>query len=408
MCSNSYSCGPSRYKCTHLYMKSLNPQSPESDLSDVDVPPPTTTFLRQRQKREIQTDNEESITEKLKSIDMFPKAVEESMTNTRSGLFLTIVTVLLICVLIVHQVGQWREIRTKEHMVVDTTPNERLNITFDITFHRLQCSLCNFDVMDVAGEYIEDVSQGISRQRLNPDSSPIGEPYTDDEDISDVKGEGCRVKGIINVTKVAGNTHLAVGGVHNAHKSNTQDGSTDSTAPQRFRTRKHIHKFQMHQMRAFDARHTVHSLTFGNSYPGQAQPLSGTSAALNGVAHYQYFFKVIPTTYTSTVDGVTIHSNAYSVTEKATLIDLQNPAASGGIPGIFLIYDFSPFRVEIVQYRNSVLSFIVSLCAIVGGTLTIVGMVYSLLRHTYDAIVSRSAAQAEGYSALSSMDAIIK
>lgn len=235
--------------------------------------------------------------------------------------------------------------------------------------------------MDVSGENNEDVSQGIVRQRLLSDGTRIGQPYNDDDDIEDIKGEGCRVTASIEVTKVAGNIHLAVGGVRHKHvpKENTSGG-----APLRqYRTRKHVHKFQLHQMRSFDAAHTIHALAFGQRFQGQADPLAGVTASLEDVAHYQYFVKVTPTTYTA-VAGDALNSNQYTVAEKHTLIAAGSPTQGSEIPGIFFIYDFSPFRVERIEYRRSLLSFVVSLCAILGGTVTVVGMAYAVARAAKD------------------------
>lgn len=63
------------------------------------------------------------------------------------------------------------------------------------------------------------------------------------------KGEGCRLTGHMLVNKVNGNFHVAFG------DSIVRDGM-------------HIHQFLPQEAPTFNVSHTVHSLSFGDSYPG--------------------------------------------------------------------------------------------------------------------------------------------
>jgi hypothetical protein len=57
---------------------------------------------------------------------------------------------------------------------------------------------------------------------------------------------------------------------------------------------------------------------------------------------YQYFLKVVPTTY-SDVRNASTHTNQYSVTEN---FRDGGPAATGRmLPGVFFFYDLSPIKV---------------------------------------------------------------
>ncbi len=87
----------------------------------------------------------------------------------------------------------------------------------------------------------------------------------------------------------------------------------------------------------------------------------------------------MPTIY-QPIFGWPIHSNQYSVTKHAVEIDV----ASGTFahPGLFFEYDFSPIMVKFTETRRSFLQFLTSLCAIVGGMLTVAGMVDSLIHQT--------------------------
>jgi hypothetical protein len=59
---------------------------------------------------------------------------------------------------------------------------------------------------------------------------------------------------------------------------------------------------------------------------------------------YQYFLKVVPTTYVD-LRNRTIHTNQFSVTEHFR--ETASPAMGGGqLPGVFLFYDLSPIKVR--------------------------------------------------------------
>ena len=55
-------------------------------------------------------------------------------------------------------------------------------------------------------------------------------------------------------------------------------------------------------------------------------------------------------------------------------------------PGVWFRYDFSPIMVRVVETRYGFLSFLVSLCAILGGVFALSGIVDQLL---YRSLVER-------------------
>ncbi len=90
---------------------------------------------------------------------------------------------------------------------------------------------------------------------------------------------------------------------------------------------------------------------------------------------YQYFIKVVPTTYES-LNGNVLNTNQYSVTEHFKPLKGEN---AHGLPGVFFMYELSPIMVKFSETRKSFAHFLTSLCAIVGGVFTVAGMVDSVL-----------------------------
>lgn len=53
----------------------------------------------------------------------------------------------------------------------------------------------------------------------------------------------------------------------------------------------------------------------------------------------------------------------------------MNPGGGRGLPGVFFFYEISPLHVEIVEsFRKGYIAFFTSVCAIIGGVVTTMGM----------------------------------
>ena len=82
--------------------------------------------------------------------------------------------------------------------------------------------------------------------------------------------------------------------------------------------------------------------------------------------------KIVPTRYVF-FNGTTIETNQFSVTEHMRHV---NPGGGRGLPGVFFFYEISPLHVEIVEgYRKGWVAFFTSVCAIIGGVVTTMGMI---------------------------------
>ncbi|GMQ01643.1 hypothetical protein CsSME_00048207 [Camellia sinensis var. sinensis] len=163
--------------------------------------------------------------------------------------------------------------------------------------------------------------------------------------IKDEEGEGCNIHGSLEVNKVAGNFHFALG--KSFHQSNV-----------------HLNELLAFQNDMYNISHKINKLAFGDYFPGVVNPLDGVQwvhETPNGM--YQYFIKVVPTIYTN-VRGRTIQSNQFSVTEhfKGSEIGrFQSPH------GVYFFYDLSPIKVTVTEAHTPFLHFLTHLCAIIGG-----------------------------------------
>ncbi|KAF2754117.1 DUF1692-domain-containing protein [Pseudovirgaria hyperparasitica] len=238
------------------------------------------------------------------------------------------------------------------------------------------------------------------------------------EKLDEQRREGCRIEGGIRVNKVVGNFHLAPG-------KSFSNGNM------------HVHDLDNYLKDEADHSftHTVHSLRFGPPLPDDAierirhgqtglwtnhhlNPLDGTTQSTSDKAfNYMYFVKVVSTAYlplgwekiktpeglsnTEETGGIphemvalgrmghgykgSIETHQYSVTShKRNLRGGSDESeghkerihARGGIPGVFFSYDISPMKVINREVRSRSFSgFLVGMCAVVGGTLTVAAAV---------------------------------
>ena len=196
-----------------------------------------------------------------------------------------------------------------------------------------------------------------------------------------MKGEGCNLEGFMDVNKVNGNFHMALG------KSKSVDGRL-------------IHEFNPEDAEFFNTSHTVHSLGFGPQVPGMANPLDGHVGVYDlhksATGVFQYFIKIVPTIY---IDGRgrTTKSNQFSFTHKFTPVGEgsdakkaleheghhghghRHPQMISALPGVFFVYELSPFVMHKEVEDVGFFHFFTRACSVVGGAFTISGIVSSLM-----------------------------
>ncbi|CAM9156123.1 unnamed protein product [Chrysoparadoxa australica] len=342
-----------------------------------------------------------------------------------------------------------------ERLVVDTTLKHKLHINMNLTFHSINCLDLHIDAMDVAGDNQFDLEHNMVKQRLDATGGTIGnvmseqvsvqetmavlpddycgncygadgpgksrccntcqdvlDGYSDkgwqthsikltaeqcvrerNLDIPLTEGEGCNLSGFLAVNKVAGNFHMAMG------ESLMRDG-------------KHIHLFNIDEANTFNISHTIHHLSFGESYPGMNNPLDGAVRIVDedaGTGLMQYFIQLVPTiysgelvtsqfSYTMKFRSLYGHSDYHYHEDHREHHSTAGEVKGGGkeehkkrgitqylLPGVFFVYDVSPFMVEVSQRPSYLSHFLIRLCAIAGGAYRVSSMadgaVYYVMNH---------------------------
>lgn len=367
----------------------------------------------------------------LKRFDAYPKTLEDFRIKTFGGGAVTVISGLLMFILFVSELSFYLSTEITPELYVDTSRGQKLRINLDVLFPKLPCVYLSIDAMDVSGEQQIDVMHSILKRRMDVDGNPIDEnaekgdlgdksheakeilkldenrcescygAETSDqmccntcEDVREAyrkkgwalsevdnikqctregwkdkletqRNEGCLVTGHLEVNKVAGNFHFAPGKSFQQHHV-------------------HVHDLQPFGSTQFNLTHHIRHLSFGNEYPGITHPLDGTAVAAEETGiMYQYFVKIVPTVYRK-LNGEVVNTNQFSVTKHKRVV--RQVTGEHGLPGVFVLYEFSPMVVQYTENRRSFMHFLTGLCAIVGGIFTVAGLIDSMIYHSSRAL----------------------
>jgi len=335
--------------------------------------------------------------ESLKKFDVYTKVQDDCVQKSQAGGIVTVITSFILALLFWIELREFCSVEAIDSISVDTRINQKLPIGLNITFPHLRCDEVSVDTVDSAGDNQVNVHGGLEQVSLDArgqpviDSEPVVKPgdclscmeATDDQhkccntcqELKDAyvaqdlayfhildtapqckNSIGCRIHGKVVVNKVSGNVHVALG------RSTIRDG-------------KHVHEFNMHDVSdGFNTSHEIHAITFGDYVPGVFSPLDGTTKIVrHGAFMFHYYIKLVPTVFTDRW-GEEVYTNQYSVTDSARNVQVRSGELSG-LPGVFIVYDFSPFLMRKTEKSKPWSYIFTSMCAIIGGVFSIASLV---------------------------------
>jgi hypothetical protein len=206
-------------------------------------------------------------------------------------------------------------------------------------------------------------------QKLKDAYMAAGLPYYHILDTAEqCKGSvGCRVFGSVKVNKNNGNVHVALG------KSITRRGKV-------------VHEFNIADINdGYNTSHAIHHLGFGDSVPGVESPLDGTVKIVkHGAVMFHYYIRLVPTEFTDRY-GNKVFSNQYAVSDTARDVKVRNGELTG-LPGVFIVYNFSPFLMEKRERVKPWSYILTSTCAIVGGVIALARVIDIILYRIFGTV----------------------
>jgi hypothetical protein len=271
--------------------------------------------------------------------------------------------------LIFSELAEYLKVTTQTEMYVDVNRGwDKLTINLDVTFSKFPCGILSLDAQDVIGTHLVKLEGNMLKTRLTAEGTSIGdEDALTDSYRVDIEGikrqldrkEGCRLHGHVKVNKVPGNLHVSSHAYH-----------------------EFIHSIIEGDYSLLDLSHQITALSFGEEADLSAIRLTFSEGVLSpldelfkekssGEARsYEYYLKVVPTTFKL------LDSHEYFVHQFTADTHEYRPR---GLPAVFFRYDLSPVTVKYAQSQASLASFLVEVCAVVGGVFAVARAVESVI-----------------------------
>ncbi|KAH7325395.1 endoplasmic reticulum vesicle transporter-domain-containing protein [Rhizoctonia solani] len=369
-------------------------------------------------------------------LDGFGKTLSEVQVKTRTGAFLTMISAAIILVFALIEVIDYRTPAIDADLRVNTGRSESMSVKMNITFPRVPCYLLSLDITDISGDTRQDVSHNVLKTRLDATGEVMHENTLnyrvksegeccqtcesvrqayltkgwsfDDATtieqcvaehwtnyIHEQSSEGCRIKRQFHFSP--GRSFLTHQGLAYDLVPYLKDGHHHDFGH-------YIHEFHFEGEREVEDewRGGNRGTAWRKKVGLERHPLEGVYAhvaehrydednkakASNWMFHY--FMKVVSTEYKH-LDGDVVRAYQYSVTSHERDIrphhdydPLRN--ANGikmthgyeGLPGATFQFDVSPMMVAHTERSKSFAHFATSLCAIIGGVLTLGAIVDSV------------------------------
>ncbi len=88
----------------------------------------------------------------VKKFDFYSKVEDDYRVKTHSGGAISMISIVVIIVLFISELKAFLTSEVVDHIVVDTTLDQKLPISLNITFPHLRCDEVSVDTVDSAGE----------------------------------------------------------------------------------------------------------------------------------------------------------------------------------------------------------------------------------------------------------------
>lgn len=350
----------------------------------------------------------------MRKFDLFPKVSEDSFdVRTKAGGIISLLTFLFMIIITIVEIKENTKTVIKQRPILDQSDQKIQNPTsvfFNITV-AYPCQLLQITIQDISGNHQIDFAKKITRQRLDSHLNPISSPISDDNSqsifnscgncyganyskccttcfditssfilqgklvpnldgleqcVRDKKSiddkETCRLYGELTTSFSKGQILINAGGqiplpIHYKYDL-TYFGSNVNLS------------------------HWINNFRFGPDFDGLKNPLDNSRWMQRGHGFYFYHYSLnLVKTHIKNIIG-----NQYSASFNQFKIE---KTVSKRHPSIAFDFDTSPIAVQLTVEKRSLLAFLTSLFAILGGGFTIGGLIDSFVfnmnkRKTYD------------------------
>ncbi|KAK2712506.1 endoplasmic reticulum-Golgi intermediate compartment protein 1-like [Artemia franciscana] len=268
----------------------------------------------------------------VKRLDIYRKVPKDLTQPTVTGAIISVCCVTFMCLMFLSEFLRFMSVDVVSELFVDSPGSieERITVFINISLPKLKCEFVGLDIQDDSGRHEVGFIENTNKRPIN-------------------KGEGCNFESTFYVNKVPGNFHIST------HSAGSQPTSADFG-------------------------HHIHSLRFGSlmpsHIPGNFDTLNGrTKVDQNEWASHDYIMKVVPSVYENYHGRVSL-AYQYTYAHKSYASIVGNRFMT---PAIWFKYDLTPITIKYHEKSLPFYAFLTTVCAIVGGTFTVAGIIDSFI-----------------------------
>ena len=362
----------------------------------------------------------------LRSFDVFTKPVDGLKNKSAAGGFVTVLAATIAVILFISQLVVYFQLETRQHfqlaesyttndlplstvfgsnrrnnrpskIIQQQRSKDRRNVKLSIhvTFPYIACKDLEFSLDGAKGKDL-DSTHGLNAITKRPPSIAeikiIQQSLQDEKslDIYKQKSKACTFHGHLYVPRVGGSFGITIASSSWHHQAQTlmellfASGGTGGANDRRN---------QVH-----NATHFIHNIEFGTSFPRAENPLQQQSTVFNfpvteqgsspdsnvevnhhsGIGLSSVAIKCVNTKY-KRFGRSTKNTYQLSVTQHTVTPSTLAKQYVSMLPGLNVVYDFTPFSVYHSETRENVFLFLGNLVSIVGGVFVTIGLVSSCL-----------------------------
>ncbi|KAI8971707.1 endoplasmic reticulum vesicle transporter-domain-containing protein [Mycotypha africana] len=383
-----------------------------------------------------------SLLKRFKSLDAHAKTLDDFRVRTATGGTVTMISFVIIIVLSLFELFRYLTPTMHSEIMVDGGKQEKLPISFDITFPHLPCYMLSLDIMDESGEQISEYEHDVYKERLDSSGKPIlkekSEGRNSHQDLSNnaaqlamENGENqpedycgpCYGANVAGETDPCCNTCADVQRAYadmgwsanpdNFEQCVKENWKEKTNAQSREGCRMHgtlsVNKIRgnfhfssgrafnqggthIHDMSSFlhnqfnqNFMHEIHHLQFGtHEYQAHLQKRTKLKSIINPLDKTKWGNMDAAMMYQYFLKIVASEFDFLTGKQVRTFqysVSKQDQVVTprGGLPGVFFMLDHSPMRVLYSETRPTLGSLLTSLCAIVGGVFSVAQIVDNIL-----------------------------
>ncbi|XP_070540553.1 endoplasmic reticulum-Golgi intermediate compartment protein 1-like isoform X2 [Ptychodera flava] len=271
----------------------------------------------------------------MKRFDIYRKIPKDLTQPTMAGAMVSICSMIFIVFLLLSEFTSFIAPDVRSELYVDNPGEiEKLNVRLNVTLPRLKCEFVGLDIQDDMGRHEVGFVENTYKKPIHNNA-------------------GCRFEARFKVNKVPGNFHVST------------------------------HAAGQRQPQTPDFSHIIHEVSFGDDLKNLSLSSHTSFNALGGrdktdgraESSHDYYMKIVPTVYED-VWGKTNISYQYTYAYKDYVAFGHGHRV---LPAIWFRYDISAITVKYHETRAPFYTFITTICAIVGGTFTVAGIIDSMI-----------------------------